>query len=1714
MKKILSVLLCLTLLLPVVMTFDSFAATYGDLTYKITNGEVTITDCRENAEDITIPSEIEGYPVTEIGGSAFEGCDSLRSIKIGDSVTTIGESAFEGCESLTSVEIPDSVTTIGIQAFAYCNGLLSIEIPDSVTTIGAYAFCDCDSLTSIGIPDSVTTIGDDAFYNCDSLTIIEIPDSVTTIGAYVFYSCDSLSSIEIPDSVTTIGRYALCNCYGLKDIYYGGSEEDWEKVRKGSYWDYECGKYTMYFAEDTPKHSHDFSDWKTVKKATASAEGKKERTCEECGYTETEKIPKLDAGVDPEFGYPPDLPSTGGIDTAHKFSTSWTIDKEATCTAEGEKSKHCLDAGCDERTDVTKISKKAHDFSDWEIIKKATASAEGKKERTCEECGYTETAKMPKTEDKEDFDIDTISMTIYNDKTASFDEEEFYDVYYDSVDEELLGIEIISLPSEDEGILYFDYNKEDEEEVSVNDIFGYDKEPSIGGLSFVPEEDFYGKVTICYKGYYASKKYYYGKIVIEVKSRVHIHEWKSGYTIDKEATCTASGEKSRHCKTNTCKERTDIVTISPKGHDFSSDWTIDIEPTCTKAGEKSHHCENCYAKDKITVVPANGHKYSSPKTVLEPTCTEPGKTERICSVCKDVSVREISATGHDFDKEYTVDTEPTCVNDGEQSRHCSNCNERTDKKILPGKGHSFSEWETVKAATHNSSGLKKRVCGMCGKNEDIIVPQLEYDPEDKNYAKINFTTVNALDSAVLGKVEIQIYTENGVSYQLTTDEGGKGTLILPVGSFNASVRKSGFEAKNGKLTIPPGQYNLMLGLVKLGEEVIETKFEVKEMELEEIIAAGIDIKNPANQHVWEYELHLEFLPDDYELKIHFNSNGEYVGYHSSKPNPNPGQGSTPGTGSGTNPGTGSGTNPDHNPTSKPKPDTGSKPGPIPLPDGGELYPVSENFYLIYHGRIGWLKEMYDVEMLVINNSLSDSFREVKAELSVPDGLSLAEMVKGKGEQSFLQNLDKIDSGDSHSFHWYLKGDKEGEYMVKATLDGKLTAVSDANSGFVMTDQEGNEVILFAEDYHRDYILENPIIVYAGSAMHMTIYAPEACYYGEDYTVKVELENVSHKPIYGLTHEILNVTQGKRVYWSNGKVEEEVFLDEGLDFKEEIPVFNPGDKMILELNSNILFRSDMINMQLNSFLAQIDGIEHIMKCYEAWSSSVASIYTANGYFVEILKNIEGVIKNEKDSDKKAAYKLLSGAIKSLYDEFKLSDEDAVSVITKMRIHKIYDDIKRGAADKGLLEKMTLERILAFNEKIEDVKNDKNTSYSEIFSSLRAAVEALPIRFILDKVYIITLNGSTTEIPYSVVVTPDKSPSKAKIANLGAYMKSIVSESHGALELSLSGKVFDGVYDLKDEIKFDEETLLSVNAPTGETKIKAYLESEGGMFELSSMTTGAKVEGGVLTFAGDGVIEVKALSVGKGVLKIEEGTGKAKTVRTVDLYAVEKHDCGGDSWEYVLAPSGDECGYIVKKCNTCSDILDIKKEYITEWKNPFSDVAIDDWFYESVMNAFVGKYMLGTTDSTFAPYEKVTRGMFVTLFYRMSGEKAVNTDVPFTDVPSDAYYKEAVAWASESGVTMGVSEDMFAPDALVTREQMATMITRYVKAKGFKVALNENAELTYIDKDDISDYATSSILWALASGIMKGNADGTFAPLASATRAELATVFVRVGNILKR
>lgn len=166
---------------------------------------------------------------------------AISKVNIPDGTTSIGDYAFYNCTRLSSITIPDSVTGIGDFAFEGCTSLASITIPVSVTSIGYKAFYDCSSLESITIPNSVTRIGDFAFKGCTSLKSIIIPDSMTRIGASAFEGCTSLSSITIPDSVTSIGNYALSNTNKLADIYYTGTEEQWNAINKRSDWNQNMG---------------------------------------------------------------------------------------------------------------------------------------------------------------------------------------------------------------------------------------------------------------------------------------------------------------------------------------------------------------------------------------------------------------------------------------------------------------------------------------------------------------------------------------------------------------------------------------------------------------------------------------------------------------------------------------------------------------------------------------------------------------------------------------------------------------------------------------------------------------------------------------------------------------------------------------------------------------------------------------------------------------------------------------------------------------------------------------------------------------------------------------------------------------------------------------------------------------------------------------------------------------------------------------------------------------------------------------------------------------------------------------------------------------------------------------------------------------------------------------------------------------------------------
>ena len=116
--------------------------------------------------------------------------------------------------------------------------------------------------------------------------------------------------------------------------------------------------------------------------------------------------------------------------------------------------------------------------------------------------------------------------------------------------------------------------------------------------------------------------------------------------------------------------------------------------------------------------------------------------------------------------------------------------------------------------------------------------------------------------------------------------------------------------------------------------------------------------------------------------------------------------------------------------------------------------------------------------------------------------------------------------------------------------------------------------------------------------------------------------------------------------------------------------------------------------------------------------------------------------------------------------------------------------------------------------------------------------------------------------------------------------------------------------------------------------------------------------------------------------------------------------------------------------------------------------------------------------------------------------------FTDVPNDAWYAEAVRWAAGEGIVNGVSDTEFAPNAAVTREQLAAILHRYAQHKGYDVSIGESTNiLSYSDFASISEYAISAIQWACGEGIITGVTESTLEPRGTATRAQSAAMLMR-------
>lgn len=357
-------------------------------------------------------------------------------------------------------------------------------------------------------------------------------------------------------------------------------------------------------------------------------------------------------------------------------------------------------------------------------------------------------------------------------------------------------------------------------------------------------------------------------------------------------------------------------------------------------------------------------------------------------------------------------------------------------------------------------------------------------------------------------------SDNKTETICTTDSSGEVCLALPKGNYTVTATKSGYTAATSQIVVTDSE-NPSFTVVLRSVDIVVGSLTATEMTLDEIIEAGIDIDDPDNQHVYRFAVVLEFNDDkqsNFELPFTFyrNSTGKILG---------------DGCFVGDFDGFGG--------------------------FGGmrfNVYPISERFFLVIYGEAHWLKEMFNVELVVANTSAVEWLEDCTATLELPEGLSLAAM-KTDNQQSETIELERIDPGKSATGRWFIRGDKEGEYNLSAAVRGKYMPNGDS---FAM-----------------NFTTSKPLTVWAGSALNLNIIAHNTAKVGKQYQVEFELVNVSNKELSNLSFAITGCKQYRVTTTQDGK-EVEVMSSESLNKVIEVETLAPGESLKYNFSTLIMF----------------------------------------------------------------------------------------------------------------------------------------------------------------------------------------------------------------------------------------------------------------------------------------------------------------------------------------------------------------------------------------------------------------------------------------------------------------------------------------------------------------------------------------------------------------
>lgn len=363
----------------------------------------------------------------------------------------------------------------------------------------------------------------------------------------------------------------------------------------------------------------------------------------------------------------------------------------------------------------------------------------------------------------------------------------------------------------------------------------------------------------------------------------------------------------------------------------------------------------------------------------------------------------------------------------------------------------------------------------------------------------------------------------------------------------------------------------------------------------------------------------------------------------------------------------------------------------------------------------------------------------------------------------------------------------------------------------------------------------------------------------------------------------------------------------------------------------------------------------------------------------------------------------------------------------------------------------------------------------------------------------------------------SKTSQSVAKVGNNKYTTFQDAVNAVENNGTIEIVGGNKDYTATISGSSKTIKVKNSLTGEN-IKVTVNGESKTIEPSKDATftytkpsSGSSSGG--SSSGKTTYKVTTSAVNNGGVNASPSNAEKGATITITL----SPDKGYKLDKLTVTDGSGKTVSTVKKSDTVytftmpASAVKVGVSYVKATETPsetkFNDVSANDWF-ASAVDYVTGKGMMnGTADNTFSPKANTTRGMVVTVLYRLENQPSTSA-ASFTDVASGAYYANAVAWANANGIVSGYGSGKFGPNDKVTREQLAAILYRYAQYKKYDVSVGEDTNiLSYDDAQSISSYAIPAIQWACGAGVVTGKSGSKLDPKGNATRAEVAAMLMR-------